>query len=223
MHFEILVEDASGKIALSHFLDKILGPNGAPHTRRIIEYKGIGALPKNLLTDADPKKKALLTKLPSLLRGYGRTFQGYGAEYHAAVVVVCDLDRRNYDIFMGELMSVLDSCTPRPNTIFHIAVEEGEAWLLGDRGAIEQAYPSAKSAVLDGYVQDSICGTWEVLADAVHNKGSVDLKAKGYPEVGITKCEWAKKISPFVDIINNESPSFQHFRSGISTLALGSS
>ncbi len=28
MHLEVLVEDASGKIALEAFLEKILGPNG---------------------------------------------------------------------------------------------------------------------------------------------------------------------------------------------------
>ncbi len=33
MHFEILVEDASGKIALESILGKILGPNGQDHTR----------------------------------------------------------------------------------------------------------------------------------------------------------------------------------------------
>ncbi len=48
MHYEILVEDASGKIALKAILEKILGPNGQDHTYRIISYKGIGHIPKNL-------------------------------------------------------------------------------------------------------------------------------------------------------------------------------
>ncbi len=41
MHFEVLVEDASGKIALKSILEKILGTNGQDHTYRIISYKGI--------------------------------------------------------------------------------------------------------------------------------------------------------------------------------------
>jgi len=36
MHFEILVEDASGKISLESILEKILGPNGQDHTYKII-------------------------------------------------------------------------------------------------------------------------------------------------------------------------------------------
>lgn len=215
MHFEVLVEDASGKISLEFFLNKILGSDGEPHTRRIIEYKGVGAIPKNLAREADPKKKILLDKLPSLLRGYGRTFQGYGEDYSAAVVVVCDLDRRDHAAFQAELEAVLEACNPRPVTMFRIAVEEGEAWLLGDREAVEVAYPRVKANVLDAYVQDSICGTWEVLADAIHEKGSSYLKAKGYPEAGIAKCQWARAIAPLVDIDRNRSPSFQRFRDSI--------
>ena len=48
-----------------------------------------------------------------------------------------------------------------------MAIEEGEAWLLGDIPAIQSVYPNAKNAVLNGYENDSICGTWEKLADAV--------------------------------------------------------
>ncbi|MBY0430386.1 MAG: DUF4276 family protein [Rhodospirillales bacterium] len=222
MHFEVLVEDASGKIALSHFLDKILGPDGASHTRRVIEYKGIGSLPRNLDREVDRKKKILLNDLPSLLRGYGRTFRGYGPAYSAAVIVVCDLDQRNHDAFTAELEGVLNACDSRPETLFLIAVEEGEAWLLGDRAAVEAAYPDAKSSVLDGYVQDSICGTWEVLADAVHSRGAIFLKGKGYPEVGIAKGEWAKRIAPLVNVDRNQSPSFQRFRDEILSIVANS-
>lgn len=218
MHFEILVEDASGEIALGHFLDKILGPQGDPHTWRIKAYKGVGELPRNLNREADPKKKILLNKLPSLLRAFGKTFQGYGPDYAAAVILVCDLDRRDHDGFVVELEAVLAGCTPRPTTLFRIAVEEGEAWLLGDRNAVQTAYPAAKAAILDAYEQDSVCGTWEVLADAVHAQGSTSLKKKGYPEVGIAKCDWARTIAPLVDVERNRSPSFQRFRDGIRTL-----
>jgi hypothetical protein len=174
MHFEILVEDASGKIALGHFLDKILGPDGEPHTRKIVAYKGIGVLPKNLDKETDPKKKILLDKLPSLLRGYGRSFQ----QYDAVVMVVCDLDRRDYDVFTAELNAAVTACTPRPITLVRLAVEEGEAWLLGDQAAVLTAYPTANAAVLENYQQDSICGTWETLADAVHVGRAADLKKK---------------------------------------------
>lgn len=212
MHFEFLVEDLSGKIALEYFLEKILGGNGDPHTRRVVAYSGIGKLPANLQLEADPKKRMLLTRLPPLLRGYGKTFHGYGASYQAAVIIICDLDRRSYDSFVAELEAVLASCDPRPVAAFRFAVEEGEAWLLGDRSAVHTAYPSAKRNVLDAYIQDSICGTWEVLANAVHAGGAAFLTERGYPEAGIAKCSWAGAIAPLVDVELNRSPSFQRLR-----------
>lgn len=45
MHFEVLVEDQSGKKALDILIRKIIGDQ---HTFRVIEYRGIGHIPKNL-------------------------------------------------------------------------------------------------------------------------------------------------------------------------------
>ena len=103
--------------------------------------------------------------------------------------------------------------------MFRIAIEESEAWLLGDRDAVKAAYPNAKDSVLDGYVQDSICDTWEVLADAVHSGGSAALKRIGYPEEGRRKSNWAQDIAPHIDVDGNRSTSFQVFHSGLKNLA----
>ena len=73
--------------------------------------------------------------------------------------------------FLEEMNEVLDSCDPKPQACFCLAIEEGEAWFLGDIPAIKQAYPKAKDTVLNRYVNDSICGTWELLADAVFPGG----------------------------------------------------
>ena len=81
------------------------------------------------------------------------------------------------------------------------------------------AYPSARDPVLNGYRQDSICGTWEVLADAVHPGGPARLKKVGYPGVGKAKCEWAGQIAPHMDVNGNRSPSFRVFRDGVRDLA----
>ena len=48
MHFEFLVEDASGKILLESVIKKILGSNGAAHTYRFHSYKGVGTIPKGM-------------------------------------------------------------------------------------------------------------------------------------------------------------------------------
>ena len=214
MHFQVLVEDKSGSIALEIILGKILGENYAEHSWKIIPYKGIGHLPKNLRGVTAPEKRILLDQLPRLLRGYGKSLPD-----SCAVVVVVDLDDRDCMEFKRELLDVLDVCDPSPRALFRIAIEEGEAWLLGDRDAMKAAYPNARDSVLDNYVQDSICGTWETLADAVHAGGSVKLKTSGYPDIGIAKCAWAQAIAPYMDVDSNGSTSFQVFRDGVRNLA----
>ncbi len=215
MHFEILVEDASGRIALESILEKILGPNGQEHSYKLHSYKGIGRIPSNLTRRVDPKKRFLLDQLPRLLRGYGRSLQ----HFPAAVVVVVDLDDRDCLTFKQEMLAVLDACAPKPRTLFRIAVEECEAWLLGDLEAIKSAYPGANDSVLNSYVQDSICGTWERVADAIYPGGSRKLQKLGWPHTGQAKCQWAKRITPFMDIDRNRSKRFQVFRDGVSELA----
>ena len=216
MHFEVLVEDRSGSVALDCILEKILGANGSVHSWKIHAYKGLGHIPKNLRDVTDREKRILLDRLPKLLRGYGRSLKSLGQP--AAVVVVVDLDTRDCRAFKQELLDVLNACRPRPRTLFRIAIEESEAWLLGDRDAVKAAYPGARDSVLNGYLQDSICGTWEVLADAVHPGGSARLKQSGYPETGMAKREWAEKIAPHVDMDRNRSRSFQVFRDGVKAL-----
>lgn len=217
MHFEVLVEDQSGSIALECLLEKILGANGAAHTWTIHPYKGLGHIPKNLYRAPDPKKRLLLHHLPRVLRGYGHRFDR--SELPSAVIVVVDLDQRDCVAFKRELRTVLEACTPRPRTLFRIAIEESEAWLLGNRAAVKQAYPDAKDSVLKRYEQDSICGTWEVLADAVHPGGAAKLKESAYPVTGTAKCDWAEAIAPYMNVAENRSPSFQVFRDGVRKLA----
>ncbi len=215
MHFEILVEDMSGKIALESILEKILGPNGQDHTYKIIPYKGIGRIPKDLRGTTDPLKRILLDRLPRLLRGYGKSLQ----DFPAAVVVIVDLDNKDCLVFKQEMLDILNDCNPQPATLVRIAIEEGEAWLLGDRNAVKAAYPRAKEQVLNAYEQDSICGTWEKLADAVYPGGSQKLKQLGWPHTGQAKCEWANNIAPHLDVESNQSSSFQAFRDGMKNLA----
>ena len=215
MHFEILVEDASGKIALESIVKKIVGPNGQDHTYRIISYKGIGRLPKDLRGTTDPRKRILLDRLPQLLRGYGKALRNFSA----AVVVVVDLDGKDCRIFKQEMLNILNNCNPQPTTLFRITIEEGEAWLLGDRNAIKTAYPRVKEHILNAYTQDSICGTWEKLADALFSGGSQKLKQLGWPYIGQAKCKWAENIAPHLNVDINKSKSFKVFRDGIKNLA----
>ena len=215
MHFEILVEDPSGKIVLDEVTGKILNSTGANHTSRIIPYRGIGHILENLRGTSDPRRRILLDRLPLILRGYGKSLK----DYPAAVVVVVDLDNRDCLDFKREMLGALDACDPKPTTLFRIAIEEIEAWLLGDSDAIRAAYPDAREHVLNSYVQDSVCGTWETLADAIHPGGSHRLKKVGYPHVGRVKCDWATNIARHLNPDRNLSRSFQVFRDGLLDLA----
>ncbi len=62
MHFEILIEDISGKNALDILIPKIVSNE---HTFNIHSYKGIGRIPQGLKSSSDPKKRILLDRLPN--------------------------------------------------------------------------------------------------------------------------------------------------------------
>ena len=215
MHFEILVEDQSGKKALDILVPKIIGEQD---TFKVHPYKGIGRIPRNMRNTQNAAKRILLENLPKLLKGYGRTFAAYPDDYPTVVVLVCDLDDQCLKAFRQELFGIFDQCNPKPKTRFCIAIEEGEAWFLGDLNAIRRAYPKAKNQVLNTYVNDSICGTWEKLADAVYPGGSSALIAGGWQVIGAEKSKWAEKIPPHMEMANNTSPSFRYFRDKLNEL-----
>ena len=166
MHIEVLVEDSSGTALMEHLMPKLLGEAADGHTWRIHDFKGIGRIPRNMTRQMDAAKKTLLDNLPRLLVGYGRT-PGYDA-----VLVMVDTDNRNVTAFRRELEGVLARCPNAPKTVFGLATEEIEAWYFGDRVALLEAYPRADKKVLNRYQQDAVCGTWEMLADALVKGGA---------------------------------------------------
>mgnify|MGYP000874280702 CR=1 FL=1 len=217
MHFEILVEDLSGKKLLDTIVPDIIGSD---HSFRVIPYRGVGHLPKGLNSASEIQGRALLSNLPRLLGGYGNTYRSE-ANGKAAVIVVCDLDNKCLKAFREELLQMLSACRQKPVTRFCIAVEEMEAWLLGDQLAVKKAYPKARNDILGSYENDSICDTWEKLADAVFPGGSRRLKTQPWHEIGLQKNDWAAKISAFMKVDNNKSPSFAYFKKQLQTLATG--
>ncbi len=212
MHFEILVEDRSGKDALKVLIPKIIRNQD---TFKVRFYQGRGDIPKNLKNPTNVNKHFLLNQLPTQLSVYGKRHANDPAKI---VIVVCDLDKKCLRTFRQELYSVLNACNPQPKTRFCIAIEEGEAWLLGDIQAIKAAYPNAIDNVLNSYQNDSICGTWECLADAIYPGGSNALENKPWYVIGKEKSNWAQNITPYMNINNNKSPSFCYFRDKIREL-----
>lgn len=215
MHFEILVEGQADLTALSILIPKIICKYGLPHTWKIHKHRGIGNIPEKPNSTPNKNDQTLLHNLPSKLRAYGNTDR-----QDIVVIVLVDLDDKNYSTFKEELENILCCCDKKPNTLFCIAIEEVEAWFLGDSDALKKAYPLAKDSVLKTYKQDSQCGTWEILAEAVYPGGLNSLRKFGKRSNIILnqKRIWAKEICPHLDINSNKSPSFRLFCENIHQL-----
>ena len=207
MHFQFLIEDQSGAALIEILMQRISLTNAAI-TYNCKPFKGLGGFTKKN-TIKETKSGKLLNDLATYLRGFNKSLQCIPA----VIIVVLDNDTHNTEEFLVELNRVAQLNMITVDHVFCIAVEEVEAWLLGDEVAVLAAYPSAKIQQLHTYVQDSICGTWEVLADVVYPGGVSKLKKEcpTYIEIGKCKSEWAKKIGSHMDITHNNSPSFNHF------------
>ena len=207
MHFQFLIEDQSGAALIEVLMQRISLING-DITYNCKPFKGLGGFTKKN-TVKETKSGKLLNDLATYLRGFNKSLQYISA----VIIVVLDNDTRNTDEFLSELDRVAQQNMITVDHAFCIAIEEVEAWLLGDETAILAAYPLAKVQQLRTYVQDSICGTWEVLADVVYPGGVSKLKKEcpTYIEIGKCKSEWAQKIGTHMNIEHNNSPSFKHF------------
>jgi hypothetical protein len=217
MHFEILVEGQSELTTLSILMEKIVGPYRSPNTWRIHKHRGIGKIPEFPKRDPNGNDPTLLHNLPSKLRAYGKSLR-----QDEVVVVLVDLDnRQECSAFKQQLSNLLFDCDPKPRTVFRIAIEELEAWFFGDEKAIKAAYPNANQEILDAYQQDSQCGTWEKLADAIHQGGFDALRKERTRsrKVMEQKLTWAKMIAPQMNVELNRSPSFKCFCNALRNLS----
>jgi len=207
MHFQFLIEDASGEILIRQVMYKIqsLYPDISCDYKA---FHGIGGYSK---TGSVNKQKTgkLLNDLSIYLSGFNKSL----SVYNSAIFVVLDNDKRDPQDFKNSLESIAIAQNITIDHVFCLAIEEMEAWLLGDIQALLEAYPSAKSNILHDYVQDSLCGTWELLANAIYTGGYTRLKKDfpSYSGIGKIKCEWAERIGQNMDIYHNLSPSFNFF------------
>jgi len=219
MYIQFLIEDISG----SKLIDEIMIKYKAEKSDADIEYniksfKGIGHFPKGC-SAINAKTQKLLNDLTQYLRGFDKSLQHMP---DASIFIVLDNDTRKTEEFKIELEQAASQAMIAIDHVFCIAVEEMEAWLLGDRSAIEKAYPNFNNRIVrlhPGYRQDSICGTWEVLADILYIHGLQRFKKDNptYIDVGRHKCKWAEDIGKHMDIRNNVSPSFQYMLQALDT------
>lgn len=209
-YIEILVEDKSGSILLEQVMKKYVFDRD-DISYNIHGFKGLGKLPRNLKDQTQVKTNRLLTDLPLYLSGINKSLQNMPGK--KAIFVVLDSDDQDCEKLKKDLVQMSQKLGLTVQVFFCIAIEEMEAWLLGDSMAIQKAFVAINRTALQKYVQDSIVGTWECLANVVYKGGVQKLKkmAVSYFEIGQFKCECAEKIGQEMDIRKNESPSFNYF------------
>lgn len=210
MRIEVLCEDKSSVPVLRQLLGAALKgrPRGQDHQIYYHPHRGLGFLAPDLKSRPIPSKSGLYDLLPAKLRAY----QSLAPDQQILIVVVHDSDENDPHAYYRQLEYLFRSLSPDHYFVIGIAVEELEAWLMGDFAAIQQAYPEADRDRWSRYQQDSVCGTWEELAYVLEGrKKAQQLIRLGYPAVGIYKGEWAQRIAPYMDARRNRSPSLQSF------------
>ncbi|MEG2144664.1 MAG: DUF4276 family protein [Oscillospiraceae bacterium] len=213
MYIQFLVED----ISAGELIKIIMAKYNAEKPPCCIEfdvrsYKGIGGFPKGK-SAKNAKAEQLLNDLPKRLNALNASLK---CKDSPSIFVVLDNDTRDTEDFAKKLNEIITREKISVDTVFCIAVEEMEAWLLGDYNALRLAYPPVSGRIASkhsGYSQDSICGTWEFLADMLTENGMGSFMRQNPTafDIGRCKSQWAKSIGAYMDIRANASPSFQSF------------
>ncbi|HBL27141.1 MAG TPA: hypothetical protein DD490_09930 [Acidobacteria bacterium] len=203
MRLHVLVEGDSEEALLRGWLPRFL----PSHSFVIIRHRGKGRLSRDPHHEMGGRREGLLDQLPAKLRAYGKSLDPATDR----VLVLVDADDEPCMELKQRLLETLGQCDPRPAVLFRLAIEETEAFYLGDPQAIRRAFPHARLQRMKTYEQDSICGTWE-LFQRVIGAGVVD------------KVEWAEQMAPCLGTTwqgkdANRSPSFQQLCSGLLKLA----
>jgi hypothetical protein len=202
MQIEFLVEEISAKAALEQLLPRLL----PGHVCRVRVFEGW---------------QDLLGQLKGLLQGYHkRIFREGQTDLRVVMLLdgdgICERRKAALESKAAEV-GLLTKTTARPGEVFHVlnrvAVQELEAWWLGDREAIMAAYPGVKLPHFKGTDRNGDAPLkpndvlWEVL-----KKGRHFLAGK-------RKTQWATDISQHLDLERNTSSSFQAFREGLAALS----
>jgi Domain of unknown function (DUF4276) len=200
MKLHILVEGPSEEAFLKEWMPRFL----PSHQFKTIVHRGKGRLSEAMDAAPDSKKQGLLDQLPAKLRAYSRSLDPSTDR----VLVLIDADNEPCIDLKSRLSRCHKNNAPDLVALFRIAVEETEAFYLGDRKAIARAFPKAKLRRLGDYTQDSICGTWEKFRDVID-----------YPHDTEDKPGWAAQMGKHLTVKfedeSNVSPSFQQFCCGI--------
>jgi hypothetical protein len=200
---ELLVEEESCKEAVRILLPKILPPKARFNIR---SFQG---------------KADLLKKLPERLDGYNNL--PVPERNNLRILILVDRDDEDCEKLKKKLEILARDkgfiTKTRANggsyqLTNRIAIEELEAWFLGDADALLAAYPSLRKAY-PNFAKRKECktpdniqgGTWETLERM--------LKRAGYYSNGLPKKEAARLIAAQMNPDKNTSPSFKLFRDAV--------
>ncbi|PJJ54471.1 DUF4276 family protein [Hymenobacter chitinivorans] len=202
MQVIFLLEEESAEDALRQLIPRLLPAHYVPRFRSLGGWQG------------------LVDNLPTLLRAYGKRMTEPGQQ-DLRIVVLLDADgvaERRFKLLEDAAKSagLLTLGQAKEGQLFHVfnalAVQELEAWFLGDRQAITDAYPKVKTHHFKGIDREPESSPkpndvlWGV------------LKAAGLYTTGKRKREWAETIAAKMDPGRNQSASFQYFRAGLGLL-----
>ncbi len=200
MFLEVLVEEPSARALVTALLPRIV-----PETDfQVHVFRG---------------KQDLMRKLEQRLAGYAEWLSG---DYGIVVLVDEDrqdcheLKRRMENAALSVGLATSSSSGGQPFQVLNrIAMEEIEAWYLGDLNAVRLAYPRVPASLdkREGFRDpDAVPG------GTAERFGKV-LRDAGYHRGGLAKVKAARDIAGHLEPERNRSRSFQVFVSGIRRLA----
>lgn len=199
MIVHVLVEGPSERAFI-----ELWAPRAFPgHLFRAHPHEGKGSLPRDVMAPSAPRT-GLLDLLPATLQAYAAT----NAMADHAFLVLVDADDEDCAKLRECLVAMAAALEPRPaHLVFRIAIEETEAFYLGDLSALKLAFPDADMSKARGYLPDSICGTAELFGEVVGDGG-------------LNKVWWATEMGPHVTTnpARSRSPSFRKLHAGIAKL-----
>jgi hypothetical protein len=146
-------------------------------------------------------EKALTTALPRISRSRG-----------ARILILRDQDSENCKVVKERLQDLIKGKCKAP-VLIRIVCRELESWFLEDLNAVKQAYPKFKPENYQNKAKfkkvDNIQSPNQLLRSLIpeYQKSKYLLKLEVYAN-----------ISPFLDLSNNNSSSFNHTIAGIKNL-----
>ena len=166
-------------------------------------HQGKGQLPIDLEAPAPANQRGVLDQLPAKLRGFSSL-----GDAVLGVLVLLDADNDDCRALNNSVTVAARTVAPNLRVEVRVAVEETEAFYLGDIRAIRKAYPSADIKRAKRYQPDSICGTWEEFGKVIDDPGE-------------NKVTWATAMGPVVTTKpeRSKSPSFKSLHRALRRLA----